>query len=44
MPMLYIPLLISGLDTTSGLGLFLALFGIHVLALLGGRNHRRMDP
>lgn len=43
MPMLYLPLLATGLDTPSGLARFLALFVIHGLALLGGRNHRRTE-
>lgn len=39
LPALYLPLLLRGLESRAGLGLFLTLFGIHALALLGGRRH-----
>lgn len=39
LPALYVPLLLRGLESLAGLGLFLALFGLHVLALIGGRAH-----
>jgi len=41
LPALYLPLLITGLSTVSDLLTFLALFGLHVLALIGGRSYRR---
>lgn len=41
LPVLYIPLFVSGLESTTGLGLFLGLFGLHVLALIGGRKYNR---
>lgn len=40
LPTLYLPLLLRGLESVAGLGLFLGLFGLHVLALIGGRHHR----
>lgn len=40
LPALYLPLLVQGLESVAGLGLFLGLLGLHVLALLGGRRHR----
>lgn len=40
LPALYLPFLVQGLESVAGLGLFLGLFGLHVLALLGGRRHR----
>lgn len=39
LPVFYLPLLASGIDTLSGLALFLCLFGLHVLALVGGRPY-----
>jgi hypothetical protein len=39
LPALYLPLLLRGLESRAGLGLFLTLFGLHALALLGGRRH-----
>lgn len=39
LPALYLPLLLVGIDTTNGLVTFLLLFGLHVLALLGGRRY-----
>lgn len=41
LPVLYLPLLATGPDTTGDLITFLALLGLHVLALIGGRNHNR---
>lgn len=41
LPVLYLPLLVTGLRSTGELLVFLALFGVHVLALLAGRSHRR---
>jgi hypothetical protein len=39
LPLLYVPLLAAGLATTQDLLLFLGLFGIHVIALFGGRSY-----
>ena len=41
LPLLYLPLFYVGIDTTNELVAFLGLFGVHVLALVGGRHHRR---
>ena len=41
LPALYLPLIISGIESTEGLLLFLGLFGLHVTALVGGRSHGR---
>lgn len=41
MPAVYLPLLAAGIDTADGLGTFLLLFALHVVALVGGRRHRR---
>ncbi|MFB6361229.1 MAG: hypothetical protein ABEH59_07885 [Halobacteriales archaeon] len=41
LPIVYISLLASGIDSASGLGLFLGLLALHLLALFGGRNY---DP
>lgn len=38
LPVLYLPLLVAGIDTTQELLLFLGLFALHVLALVGGRS------
>jgi hypothetical protein len=38
LPALYLPLLLRGLDSRTDLGLFLALFGLHTLALIAGRR------
>lgn len=40
LPGLYVPLLLRGIESVDGLVLFLGLFGLHVLALVGGRRHR----
>ena len=40
LPALYIPLLVAGLESTGDLSVFLGLFGLHLLALFGGRSHR----
>lgn len=40
LPGIYLPLLVSGIETTDGLVTFLLLFGLHVSALVGGRRHR----
>lgn len=39
LPAIYLPLLASGIESVRGLGLFLGLFGLHVLALVAGRSH-----
>lgn len=39
LPAFYLPLLAVGIDTVSGLALFVGLFGLHVLALVGGRSY-----
>lgn len=41
LPAVYLPLLATGIDTSGGLLTFLLLFGVHVLALIGGRRYRR---
>ena len=41
LPAVYLPLLAAGIDTPGGLLTFLLLFGIHGLALVGGRRYRR---
>ena len=38
LPALYLPLLANGIETVDRLGLFLGLFGFHLLALVGGRR------
>lgn len=38
-PVLYLPLLLSGIESRTGLGLFLGLVGVHLLTLIGGRNY-----
>lgn len=40
LPALYIPLLFAGIEDARGLLVFLGLFGLHVLALIGGRSYR----
>lgn len=42
LPVLYLPLLLGGIDTPEALLLFAGLFAAHVLALVGGRSHRRV--
>lgn len=39
LPLLYVPLLAAGLGTTQDLLLFLGLFVLHVIALIGGRSY-----
>ena len=41
LPALYLPLLLTGLSTVPDLVLFLSLFGLHLVALVGGRSYRR---
>jgi hypothetical protein len=40
LPVCYLYLLLDGIASTGELRLFLELFGLHVLALLGGSYHR----
>ena len=40
LPALYLPLLLTGLDTTSELVTFLGLLGLHLVALVVGRSYR----
>lgn len=40
LPLLYLPLFYVGIDTTDELVAFLGLFGVHILALVGGRHYR----
>lgn len=40
LPALYLPLLVTGLDGTSELLSFLALLGLHLVALVIGRSYR----
>lgn len=40
LPVSYLSLLVDGIGTTGELRTFLELFGLHVLALLGGSFHR----
>lgn len=38
-PALYIPLFVLGIDSMGDLVVFLGLFGLHLLALIGGRSY-----
>lgn len=40
LPALYLPLVISGLNSVGDLAVFFGLFGLHLAALLGGRTYR----
>lgn len=40
LPVGYVPLFVSGINTPSDLGVFLGLFAIHILALIGGRHYQ----
>lgn len=40
LPAVYLAMLVDGIGTAGELRTFLALFGLHVVALLGGRYHR----
>ena len=40
-PVMYVPLLATGIDGVAELGLFFGLFGLHLLALFAGRSYRR---
>jgi len=39
LPLLYLPLLGAGLRTTQDLLLFMGLFALHLVALVGGRSY-----
>lgn len=39
LPAVYLPLLAAGIDGQDGLLLFLGLLTLHVIALVGGRDH-----
>lgn len=41
LPALYMPLLVTGIETLDGLALFLGLFGVHILSLAAGRSYQR---
>ena len=41
LPLVYLPLLVSGIETPHGLRTFLVLLGVHLIALVGGRSHLR---
>lgn len=43
LPALYLPLLVTGIETTNGLVLFLALLGLHIGTLIGGRSYISED-
>lgn len=44
LPTVYLSLLITGLNTREELLLFLGLFGLHIVALLGGHSYRTASP
>lgn len=39
LPVLYVPLLATGLGSTRDLALFLGLFALHLVTLVGGRTY-----
>lgn len=41
LPVLYLPPLVLGIESTTGLLAFLGLLGLHAAALIGGRGYRR---
>lgn len=41
LPLIYLPLLVSRIETTQELVVFLVLVGLHIVALIGGRSYRR---
>lgn len=41
LPSVYLPLLVFGVGSTDGLATFLLLFGLHLVALFGGRRYRQ---
>lgn len=40
LPVLYLPLFVSGIETPAGLLVVFGLVGLHCLALVGGRDYR----
>lgn len=45
LPVIYLSLLITRIHSVEKLVLFLALVGLHLIALIGGKSHRRtIDP
>lgn len=43
LPAGYLPLLVAGIESTQGLLAFFCLFGLHLLALVGGRAYGSRD-
>lgn len=43
LPAVYLPLLVTGIETAEGLALFLALLGLHIATLIGGRSYRSAE-
>ena len=41
LPVLYVPVIVSGIDSLRSLVVFLTLLVVHVLALVVGHDHRR---
>ena len=39
LPAVYLPLLVAGIESASGLATVIGLVGLHVAALIGGRTH-----
>lgn len=39
LPAVYLPLLVTGIETTDGLTLFLGLLGLHLVTLVAGRSY-----
>ncbi|MFB6359962.1 MAG: hypothetical protein ABEH59_01420 [Halobacteriales archaeon] len=39
LPLAYLALLVTGIESTGQLGLFVGLLAVHGLALIGGRNY-----
>lgn len=40
LPLLYVPVVLAGIETTDGVLVFLGLVGLHLAALVGGRTYR----
>lgn len=41
LPIIYLPLLVTGIESIEGLAVFLGVFAVHVLTLIVGRPYRR---
>lgn len=41
LPILYVPVIATGIDSPTSLATFLCLLGVHVTALVVGHDHRR---